>query len=354
MPYVNIPESKITGAIAKQVGDLQGQLGDKVQDLVTDAIQKVRREACPSLPQTQRLSNRINAVTSNISGIERRVSKFSRLAKTIRDLIKAIEVILAIIKKLPIPQSVPPGFGLPVAFSMIQADLLHAAKEKIKQGKDDADGIIAIMQTPQANLSMYSRLLGRVSTVVNGCRLEGILRREVNEGRLREQTLRDLNIINADGEYIFSNIGVNLFDGLTFDNSGNITEYTNFNENQQDRGQLEKDANSQLLGSLDKLNGSGEISDDVKENIKGFLDTLTTTPDAERATSADSFYTAPNGEIYKLEIKVDPKSPAIAPRRFAVAIDKTGVEILKGPKSFSSSTKILLDELKFRIDNQLS
>ena len=313
MPYVNIPESKITGAIAKQVGDLQGQLGDKVQDLVTDAIQKVRREACPSLPQTQRLSNRINAVTSNISGIERRVSKFSRLAKTIRNLIKAIEVILAIIKKLPIPQSVPPGFGLPVAFSMIQADLLHAAKEKIKQGKDDADGIIAIMQTPQANLSMYTRLLGRVSTVVNGCRLEGILRREVNEGRLRERTLRELNIINRDGEYIFSNVGVNLFDGLTFDNSGNITEYTNFNENQQDRNQLEKDANSQLLGSLEKLNGSGEISDEVKDNIKGFLDTLRTTPDAERAVSADSFYTAPNGEIYKLEIKVDPKSPAIAP-----------------------------------------
>jgi len=50
MPYVNIPESKVTAGIAKLVGELQGQLSDKVYALVNDTIQKVRREACPSLP----------------------------------------------------------------------------------------------------------------------------------------------------------------------------------------------------------------------------------------------------------------------------------------------------------------
>ena len=56
---------------------------------------------------------------------------------------------------------------------------------------------------------------------------------------------------------------------------------------------------------------------------------------------------------YTLEIRVDENSPAIAQRRFAVALDPSNVVILQGPSSFSSSTQILLDELKFRIDNQL-
>jgi hypothetical protein len=56
---------------------------------------------------------------------------------------------------------------------------------------------------------------------------------------------------------------------------------------------------------------------------------------------------------YKLEIVNDPNSPAIAPKRYATAKDKTGVIVLYGPSSFSSDTQILLDEIKFRIDNQL-
>jgi hypothetical protein len=56
---------------------------------------------------------------------------------------------------------------------------------------------------------------------------------------------------------------------------------------------------------------------------------------------------------YKLEIIEDPNSPEIAPRRYAIAKDRRGITVLKGPPSFSSSTQVLLDEIKFRIDNQL-
>ena len=53
---------------------------------------------------------------------------------------------------------------------------------------------------------------------------------------------------------------------------------------------------------------------------------------------------------YRIEIKNDPDSPTIAPRRFAVAIAPTGAVVYKGPPSFSSSTKILIEEVKFYID----
>jgi hypothetical protein len=57
---------------------------------------------------------------------------------------------------------------------------------------------------------------------------------------------------------------------------------------------------------------------------------------------------------YTLEIVQDPNSPKIAPRRFAIAKDKSGIVRFRGDSSFSSSTQVLLDELKFEIDNQFT
>ncbi|MDA9050860.1 hypothetical protein N9H35_00375 [bacterium] len=56
---------------------------------------------------------------------------------------------------------------------------------------------------------------------------------------------------------------------------------------------------------------------------------------------------------YLLKIVKDPSSPKLAPKHFAIGI-KDGNTQIKGPSSFSSSKKVLLDEIKFRIDNQLS
>lgn len=56
---------------------------------------------------------------------------------------------------------------------------------------------------------------------------------------------------------------------------------------------------------------------------------------------------------YTLVIIQDPNSPKIAPKRYAVAKNSKGVVIIQGPSSFSSSTQVLLDEVKFRLDNQL-
>ena len=59
------------------------------------------------------------------------------------------------------------------------------------------------------------------------------------------------------------------------------------------------------------------------------------------------------GNLYTIKILKDKESPEFAPRRYAVVEDAQGVVVLKGPSSFSSSTRILVDEIKFRINNQL-
>jgi len=56
---------------------------------------------------------------------------------------------------------------------------------------------------------------------------------------------------------------------------------------------------------------------------------------------------------YILAIVQDSNSPKIAPKRYATATDSRGIVVLIGDSSFSSSTQILLDEIKFMIDNKL-
>lgn len=56
---------------------------------------------------------------------------------------------------------------------------------------------------------------------------------------------------------------------------------------------------------------------------------------------------------YTITIKEDKNSPGFAKRRFAQVQNDRGVVVMRGPASFSSSTRVLVDEIKFRIDNQL-
>ena len=59
-----------------------------------------------------------------------------------------------------------------------------------------------------------------------------------------------------------------------------------------------------------------------------------------------------SGETYTIKVLKDPDSPPISARRQAVAIDFRGITVLTGPKSFASSPEILVEEIKFRL-NQL-
>jgi len=76
--------------------------------------------------------------------------------------------------------------------------------------------------------------------------------------------------------------------------------------------------------------------------------------DAQGNIDPNYIHTNPaTGKTYTLSIQQDADSSKIAPKRYAIATDRRGIVALKGPSSFSSSTQVLLDEIKFKIDNQL-
>jgi hypothetical protein len=54
---------------------------------------------------------------------------------------------------------------------------------------------------------------------------------------------------------------------------------------------------------------------------------------------------------FTLEIKFDTTSSNKYPKRFAQALTKQGIPVLKTDSSFASDPQVLLDQLKFIIDS---
>jgi hypothetical protein len=64
-------------------------------------------------------------------------------------------------------------------------------------------------------------------------------------------------------------------------------------------------------------------------------------------------YRSSSGKDYTIKVIKDPNSPEIAPKRQAIVQDFRGITVLTGPSSFASDPQILIEEIKFRIENQL-
>lgn len=65
-------------------------------------------------------------------------------------------------------------------------------------------------------------------------------------------------------------------------------------------------------------------------------------------------FRADSGATFTIEVITIQQDQTKATLRQAIAKNNKGVVVLKGQKSFSSSTKVLVDQLKFRINNNLS
>jgi len=99
----------------------------------------------------------------------------------------------------------------------------------------------------------------------------------------------------------------------------------------------------QRLESLD-----AQIQACIKNPSELLVETSIAESSSNTIPQEDFFYKG-----YRLEIVQDVVDFKLAPKRHAIAIDRGGTVRLSGPSSFSSSTQILLDELKFRIDQLL-
>ena len=60
MPYVNIPDSKLHGTIARLVGKMQGKVMSKVLNDSTNITNSLNRQGCPTEKETKRLRRKLS------------------------------------------------------------------------------------------------------------------------------------------------------------------------------------------------------------------------------------------------------------------------------------------------------
>jgi hypothetical protein len=116
-----------------------------------------------------------------------------------------------------------------------------------------------------------------------------------------------------------------------------------------------------LLNALDVLIQECSQSQDVPfETINTELNTLVNTSTGISNSNVISSLQGDEGATqiednayngFKLEIKLDEANTNKYPKRFAQALNKQGVPVLKTDSSFASDPQVLLDQLKFIIDS---
>ena len=418
MPYVNIPDSGLHGTIAKIVGKMMGGVMSKVIQNSTNITNSLNRKGCPTGPETDRLRKKLNQNQKSLQQVQSRISKFKAIPGKLKPPLGGLKAALKIILTLPIPQGIgiPPGpaggliIGLPINITTKYADTMHLLKEFIKQIDEIIVAIEAVLDTPSASLKSLQRNLGSADTAVKCCEIEAALQKQLDNGDLTQTDIDDLGLSDDDGDLIFSSLGPKLLasvsnKGLTNSSKDSlksksdlnkkgkwllknpissnadgvdiiylvndqvkynnveyicIKEHTSSLENIPPTAEfwstLDSAVNkgvSDLLSGIRKIEDSN-INSNTKDLIKGLLDNFANIGEGKAGINSKFFHTGPDGIVYELRIKNDPQAPPIAPRRYAVAINPDGAEMFVGDKSFASDVEVLLNEIKFRIDNQLS
>lgn len=374
MAYSHIPVSNMAVGIGGAIGSLQASVLANVRSKLLSMAGELARQACPSDGRLNQLSNTTGNLSNSLGSISSRLSRFAAIPRALRGPVSGLEAAIRIILAIPIPQSLPPGFGIPVNITNKFNDIRVLLKEFIQQIKELIDSILAALAIPTALVGGLQGLVPRMNLPILNCRVNNALERALESGavtaqQLQEQGLHDgtrITLSDLNRAFVGNDVNaqVNGQRGFTLSDEGQrlLREgrlrgaYDAQNEDQR-----RSDATNTLLGAINSLdnltNNSGGAGSTGGANLGDLRQELQDTLNQFQQPAADDpvldDYTSESGEVYSFEIIDDPNSPAIAPRRYAVGTGTTSGIRVTGPPSFSSDTQVLIEEVKFRIENNL-
>src|SRR6056300_1017058 len=206
MPYVNIPDSGLGGATAKIVGKIQGEVASLVLKKANEIVNKLNVDGCPSSSELSRIRKQKDLLFNQLSSIDGKLAKFKALPKKLKAPLSGFKAALRIILSLPIPQSVPPGFGLPINITTKYADVMHLLKEFIKQIDELIQSVEVVIETPSLNLKSLNGLLSRAESAIKACEIEKALLEQISDGSV---TIGDLDSLGLykNGNLVLSTLG---------------------------------------------------------------------------------------------------------------------------------------------------
>ena len=338
------------------------------------SLKNLQPTACPNNTKLRQLIAKKNRLVRQLNNIYKTVSAISKTVAGITALITAFRAAIKIILKLPIPQSVPPGIGIPVGITTTFSNTVTKIEKKLDAAQTLSASTLGALVLLQGSLAVALKYLNILDANIQKCVNEsgGSINKlplpsdwEVGKKyRIGDQilyTVQDITgiyICNTDhtstttgvtgppgvGEYwdLLSIVRVNGRDipqGLTLEGD-NLVDASGRVIDENTLGVINGGSG---VDSIDLADGGEPIS---QESLSAELLLI----GAATEVQGEPVLQEVNGFI--MDVQTDENTPVGSlKRRYAVAKNKQGVILLKGEPSLSSSDQILIDELSFQIQS---
>ena len=397
MPHALLKDfkSNLVTFVASQMGRIEAAIYRYANDKLNAIINELLRK-CPPPETLNRIIKQKQSIETLANSFDQKIQKFNTIPQTLEPAIVAGKVIVEILSHLPLPSTIgtPPGpaggviVSVPVGVIQAQSNLLVFTRKMVEVLEDDVVSIGDVLSSTQGIFDPLIDRLKQLDRLVDHCvnnpdapddqrarvidpRLldpndlsnrnlfAGSFRRKLNDGEEHTTTLEQ--DVNEAFFGVVNNTGAGSRGGRDRGLWGVGTDY--FVDDIITYKTLKYKCNTDHTSTADGIAGPPGIGQYWDRFLGDVGSTGLSKEDREKVYDGtgletkkpilDEQYTTDRNTLYVIKIEKDPSSPSIAPRRRAIALDRRGVAVLKGPYSFSSSEKILKDELKFRIDNQL-
>lgn len=335
-------KASLSAIVASQVGTVRAALVVQVQKRIADILLKFTT-GCPEDKELQKIIRTRNSLLKQISAFKSRVQKLQTIANSINATVKAIKLLIKVITSIPLPTAIIPpmtgGLGVPVSLLTKYSETLIQLNKKLDKLIDESEAITSIVSSIATPLEIIEAKLKSIDFAIQECSINQTTEDTGNVAFLGVETPPE-TLIEVENREIGTAIDTFFTD--------KITQYIDI----EDAPPIDQTVEEYIMQAVGQLGTSLQQGTSTQQggssntSQQGVLNSRTPLIGFEQNLL--------DGRIiykgYELIIIQDPTSPKIAPRRYAVAKDRTGVILLKGQPSFSSSVEILLDELKFRID----
>lgn len=257
-------------------------------ELAIDPIIARFEGQCPPKSELDRIIQQKNQLSQAVTQIETSLTSLSSTGSTIDGIVTGVTIGVNVLKALPIPSSVPPGVGIPLNVINGFSSTLDTLGILLKEFGGVTSQIAPSLQIITGTLSTVNAKLATLDRLLVRC-LEA-----------ETEGMTDL-----EKEEFFQSLGIDL---SSPDTTG---------------------------GSNNPNNGAEGENTDVNETLESRLSPNSNNPIVYKG--------------FTIILDNDAGNQFSFPRRRAIGTNKEGVKIVT-PFSFSSSTQVLIDAIKFQID----
>jgi len=319
--FINKEKEKLKRLLIPLILGLLAKFGAKFLRKILDGVPNPVPDTCPTPEDLLELIRKRNKLVNQLNKIYKIVEVVSKVLKGVRIALIAIKIGFQIAKLLPIAR--PSG---------LIADGVAKIKRLIDKSNISINFLIVIVVVIGILLQTLIDLLSKLDGAIQHCAeddLSNISFEQINDelNRLSEDTIVDTQDSNIDPNSFENESGFDVDDFIPEGLEGE----------QED-----------LYQAI--VNDVSNIFPDGADTLTGILDSIN-----NNAPSTSTLGGTPNGNTFRgftFEIKLDPKNTSKYPKRFAQALNVTGVPVLISDSSFASNPQVLIDQLKFIIESQ--